>query len=117
MEKKFEMTFELVCEYAKEAFPPRTDLSKAKDYTKTYWDLPYSGRRVMALYEGEKRTLRGHDKPEVCWICVDEYAGVFSVPSRYIRQADMVCGFGFNPSGRQRLIDYFYDKQKEVNSL
>lgn len=113
MKEKFEMTFELVCDYAKQAFAPREGKSKAKDYTQTYWDLPYSGRRVMALYEGEKRTLRGHDEPEVCWICVDEYAGVFSVPSRYIRKADMLCGFGFNPSGRQRIIDYFYDKQKE----
>lgn len=115
MAERFELTFELVCDYAKQVFSPREDVSKAKDYTKTYWDLPYSGRRVMALYEGEKRTLRGHDKPEVCWICVDEYGGVFSVPSRYIRKADMVCGFGFFPAGRQRLIDYFYDRQKEAH--
>lgn len=112
MAEKFEMTFELVCEYARQAFPPREGESKAKDYTQTYWDLPYGGRRVMALYEGEKRTLRGHDKPEVCWICIDEYAGVFSVPSRYIRKADAVKGFGFFPAGRQQLIDYFYNKKR-----
>jgi hypothetical protein len=68
----------------------------------------------MALYEGEKRTLRGHDKPEVCWICIHGDGSVSSVPSRYFRTFMIEKkGFGFTQNGKQKIADYYNNKQEE----
>lgn len=108
-----EMTYELVEEYAKQERSPRTDVSRAKDMSHTFWELPWNGMNIMVLYEGERRTLRGHQKPEVCWICVNEYGDILSIAARHIRQANYKCGFGFNPIGRQKIIDYYYSKENK----
>lgn len=101
------ITFEDVCEYAKNAgFAPRGEESKAKDYTQTYWHNPWAHFNIMVLYEGEKRTLRGHEKPEVCWICIDCFGNIMSIPSRHIRMMDSICGFGLTAEGRDKIIKY-----------
>lgn len=112
------MTFDLVCDYAKQYYKPRPaeENSRAKDMTQTYWIRPWDNAKLMVLYEGERRQLKGRDKPEVCWICVDEYGNLTSTPSRHFRLMGCSCGFGFNDTGRQAIIDYYYNKNNK-NSI
>ena len=111
-----EMTFELVCDYAKQYFAPRPaeEKSRAKNMTQTYWKTPWGYEKIMVLYEGERRQLKGRNKPEVCWICVDEYGNLKSYPSRYFRMMESRCGFGFNDIGRQAIINYYYEKKQHI---
>lgn len=104
---KYKITFEDVCEYAKSVgFAPRGEESRAKDYTQTYWHNPWGHFNLMVLYEGEKRILRGHDKPEVCWICIDGFGEVMSIPSRHIRMMNNICGFGLTTEGSDKILKY-----------
>lgn len=89
------MTFEKVCKYAQQFYSPRMDKSRSKDITQTFWQYPW-GTKIMVLYEGQRRTLRGHDKPEVCWICIDNSGKVSSLASRNIRKMKQIAGFRFN---------------------
>ena len=89
------MRFETVENYAKQFYSPRLDKSRAKDMTKTFWQYPW-GTTIMVLYEGEKRTLRGKQKPEVCWICIDNAGKVSSIAARHIRNMKQLAGFRFN---------------------
>lgn len=93
------LTFEEVVKYAEiKGYTHREEPSRAKDYTKTYWEYPWiPNTTIMALYEGEKRTLRGKKEPEVCWICISCYGNIMSVPSRHIRKMKELRGFGFLP--------------------
>ena len=104
----YNFTFEEVIKYAESlGWEHRGEPSKAKDYTMTFWRTPY-GETVMSLYEGEKRTLRGKDKPEVCWICIHADGSVSSLPSRYFRNYMVeTTGFKFSNEGRQRIADFY----------
>lgn len=97
--------FETVCRYGELNYKRREGPSRAKDYTQTYYWNHWQKCSIMALYEGEKRTLRGHDKPEVCWICIDQYGALHSIPSRHLRLMDQKCGFGFIPGVWEAMFD------------
>lgn len=121
------LTFEEVVKYAEmKGYAHREDQSRAKDYTKTYWEYPWRpNTTIMALYEGEKRTLRGKKEPEVCWICISCYGDIMSVPSRHIRKMNAVRGFGFMPEisdhikrtvngyDEPDILDYIINKEAE----
>lgn len=107
MEQK--LLFQDVCDYALwKGFEPRPieEKSRAKDYTQTYWKCPWDGSTLMALYEGVRRTLRGFEKPEVCWVCIDPYGNIRSIPSRHIRMMGPMCGFGFTDDARNEILKY-----------
>lgn len=102
MEKK--ITFEDVVRYAELCGKAhRSDSSRAKDMSQLLLHNPYNNQNIMVLYEGERRTPRGHDKPEVCWICISPDGSLSSVPSRVLRQMGPSRGFGFWPKGREKL--------------
>lgn len=89
--------FDKICKAATLYYPPREDASKSHDwagfiYTNVWSD---SDMRYIVLYEGEKRTLRGHDKPEVCWIVIGENGQLQSVASRHLRKMRPADGFYF----------------------
>lgn len=92
-----ERNFDTVCRYGELRYNRREGPSKAKDLSCTYYYNHWKQVNIMALFEGEKRTLRGHDKPEVCWICIDEFGELSSIPARHLRMMDSICGFGFVP--------------------
>lgn len=103
MEKK--ITFKQLCDYAMaKGYTPRQDPSKAKDYTQYYFAM--YNQIYMALYQGERRIIRGHDKPEVCWICIDYNGKLYSIPSRTIRSSPMLCGFGLSDEAKDNICDF-----------
>ena len=110
----YSFTFDDIVKYAEAlGWEHRGEPSRAKDYTMTFWEEPMSHSVIMALYEGERRTLRGKDKPEVCWICIHGDGSISSVPSRYFqRYYTEKKGFYFTQTGKQKLADYF-TKQEE----
>lgn len=84
MEQK--LTFEDVVRYAELCGKKhREEASRAKDMAGLILNYPYNSKTIMVLYEGERRTVRGHDKPEVCWICVCPDGSLISVPARNLR--------------------------------
>lgn len=101
-----ELTFDDVVKYAElKGYAHREEPSKAKDYTQTFWDYPWRpNTTIMALYEGERRTLRGKKEPEVCWICISCYGDIISVPSRHIRKMCEKRGFSFLPDVKDHII-------------
>lgn len=113
----YNFTFDEIVKYAESlGWKHRGEPSRAKDYTKTFWQTPY-GEVIMALYEGERRTLRGHDKPEVCWICIHSDGSVSSLPSRYFqRYMTEKRGFRFSEYGKQTLAD-FYNNEGGNNNV
>lgn len=114
----YDFTFEDVVEYAEAlGYEHRGEPSKAKDYTMTFWQTPY-GETMMSLYEGKKRTLRGKDKPEVCWVCIHDDGSVSSVPSRHFRTYLIERrGFSFTQTGKQRLANYFTRQEEDILCL
>lgn len=84
-----------LCDYAllDRGYPARAkeEKSRAKDMTGQILNL--FGSNYLVLYEGERRILRGHDKPEVCWICVSEDGKVTSIAARHLRKGTPVSGF------------------------
>lgn len=102
----YNFTFEEVVRCAEtQGYEHRGEPSRAHDYTQTYWRT-FNNNSVMVLYEGKKRKLRGHDKEEVCWICVYEDGSFGSVPSRYFRKHFIeLAGFDLNNAGKQVIAD------------
>lgn len=88
-------TFETVCEYAQLMFKKREGESRSTDFAHQYFLNPWTQSNILVLYEGEKRTLQGHKEPEVCWICIDCYGKVSSIPSRHLRKMMPLPGFKF----------------------
>ena len=110
--------FRVLCDYAKsQGFAARNEESKAKDYTQHYFSM--YNQIYMSLYEGEKRTLRGHDKPEVCWICIDYNGKISSIPSRTIRTATQIRGFGLSDTAKEDILDFmgYTRRHNELNNL
>ena len=110
--------FRILCEYAKDkGFAARNEESKAKDYTQHYFCM--YNQIYMALYEGERRIVRGHDKPEVCWICIDYNGDLHSIPSRTIRTSTQLRGFGLYGPAKEKILEYmgYTRKHNELNNL
>lgn len=106
--------YELLCEFARlRGFAPRQDKSRATDHTLDFRYNHWTHTLLMPLYEGEKRTLQGRDKPEVCWVCIDEWGGITSVPSRHLRTMDKRKGFGFVMYEAWDRIKEFIDYKKK----
>jgi hypothetical protein len=102
--------FELLCEFARlRGFAPRQGPSRATNHAGTFRYNHWSHATIMPLYEGEQRTLKGKEKPEVCWVCIDEYGGIASVPARHLRMMDKKPGFGFIMSETWERIKDFID--------
>ena len=102
------LTFDDVCHYAEWlGFKHRGEPSKSYDWTQTYFWNGWRNCHMMVLYEGEKRIVKGHTQPEVCWVCIDPNGKVLSVPSRHLRKMEQVKGFGFTDTGRGCLAEYF----------
>lgn len=101
-----ELTFEEIIKYAELlGYEHRDDISRAKDYTFTFWQTP-NYDKIMVLYEGQRRILRGHIEPEVCWICLHQDGFVSSVPSRYFRRFYIqLKGFPLTQEGKQKIAD------------
>ena len=103
MEQK--LTFANVCRYAEICGRShRQEASRAKDMAQLYLYMPWGNKTIMVLYEGERRVVRGHDKPEVCWICVGPDAELMSIPSRTLRMMTPRPGFGFWERGRDKVF-------------
>lgn len=116
MERK--ISFNTLCKYAQaKGYTARTEPNTAKDYTKYYFTM--YNQIYMSLYQGERRTLRGHDKPEVCWICVDYNGQLCSVPSRQIRTSTMIRGFSLSERAKEEIAQYMGITRKceELNKL
>lgn len=112
------ITFNVLCKYAQEmGYTPRTEPNRAKDYTQYYFAM--YNQTYMSLYQGERRTLRGHDKPEVCWVCIDYNGRLHSVPSRHIRTATMIRGFSLSERAKEEIARYMGITRKceELNKL
>lgn len=99
-------------DYAKEkGYPERKDKSKrVKDMTGRMFVTFF--QTVIVLYEGEKRIVRGHDKPEVCWICMAEDGKIMSIPARQLRAATKATGFCLWNNIRRELI-----KRRDIYGL
>ena len=110
----YNFTFEEIVYYAEQnGYEHRGEPSRAKDFTFTFWMSPWSGEVIMVLYEGERRILRGHETPEVCWICIYPDGSVGSIPSRYLRRHYIQQkGFAFSHIGKQRIADFYKEDNK-----
>lgn len=102
----YNFTFEEAIRYAELlGYEHRGEPSRAKDYTYTFWQTPHYDK-LMVLYEGKKRILRGHNEPEVCWICLHQDGSVSSVPSRYFRKNyTQIQGIPLYQDGKQKMAD------------
>lgn len=88
------LTFEQVVEYAeKVGCEHRGEPSRATNYTQHYFRNHWMQMNMMVLYEAPRRTLKGHDKPEVCWWCITPNGHLHSIPSRHLRMMDEIRGF------------------------
>ena len=112
------LSFPLLCRYAQAmGYTARTEPNSAKDYTQHYFTM--YNQIYMALYQGERRTLRGHDKPEVCWVCIDYNGELHSVPSRQIRTSTTIRGFVLSNRAKTEIERYMgiTRKREEINKL
>lgn len=99
------LTFQDVCDYAEKiGCGHRQGVSRAKNYAGQFFYHHWLHRVVMALYEAPKRTIKGHNKPEVCWWCLDSAGNVHNVPSRHLRTMDVAKGLGIWTSGYDTII-------------
>lgn len=89
--------FDEVCRAAQSIMPKRMTASKATDWTgyiyRNIWSD--SDMRYIVLYEAEKRIVKGHTQPEVCWAVIAESGQLFSVPARHLRRMEEKSGFAF----------------------
>jgi hypothetical protein len=110
MEEK-RLSFDEIVKYAELlGFEHRGEPSRAVDFTYTFWMTPHYDR-LMVLYEGKKRVVRGRSKAEVCWICIHKDGKVSSVPSRHIRQFyTNMPGFPLTDEAKEKI----YNKLKEA---
>ena len=100
-----ELTFEDVIHYAEKiGCLHRGEPSKATDYTHRYFYNHWIRQYMMALYEAPKRTLRGHDKPEVCWWCLSSDGHIQNVPSRHLRMMDEKKGMPLWDEGYDMIV-------------
>lgn len=100
------LTFEDVCLYAEKlGCGHREGPSKAKNVAGQFFYNHWTHRIIMPLYEGPKRTIKGKNKPEVCWWCLDSAGNVSSVPSRYLRMMDAAKGLAIWNSGYDIIIN------------
>lgn len=112
------ITFPQIIRYAEaKGYEHRGEPSRAKDYTQYYFTQ--YGQIYMALYEGPRRILRGHDKPEVCWWCIDHNGKIVSLPSRSIRTSDYISGFGLTDKAKEEIFTFLgiNRKSKELSQL
>ena len=110
----YERNFETVCKYANLRYKPRQGESRATDMSHKYFYNHWKHTRIMVLYEGDKRILKGHDTAEVCWICINEYGGVDSIPARHLRMMEEKPGFSFVNgvwSEMISLLEWYYNRQ------
>lgn len=113
MEEK--LTFEEVCRYAElEGYEHREGPSRAKDMTQLYVKAPWNGRIFMVLYEAPKRTLKGHDEPEVCWWVIGCHGDIHSEASRNIRRMKLERGFSFTDEANEHIKKYIRGGQHNV---
>lgn len=102
---KPKLTFEDVCYYAELCgCEHREEPSKAKDYTGQFFKSPWANKTVMVLYEAPRRTLRGHDKPEVCWWVIDSFGIMENVPARHIRMMTPARGLSIADVGYEKIF-------------
>lgn len=105
------LTFEDVCRYAEKiGCLHREGPSKATDYTQHYFRNHWINQSIMVLYEAPRRTLKGHDKPEVCWWCISSDGRIHSIPSRHLRMMDEIRGMSIWEEGADMII-------KELNNI
>lgn len=58
--------------------------------------------------------MRGHDKPEVCWVCIDYNGKLYSIPSRTIRSSPMICGFALSDEAKHDIFQFLgLDRKKQ----
>lgn len=110
MEEK-RLSFDEIVKYAELlGFEHRGEPSRAVDFTYTFWMTPHYDR-LMVLYEGKKRIVRGRSKAEVCWVCIHKDGKVSSIPSRYFRQFyTNMPGFPLTDEAKEKI----YTKLKEA---
>lgn len=107
------ITMAEVIDYARldKGFTKREGKSRAKDLQGKMYR--FYGKDLLVLYEGDKRVLRGHDKPEVCWICIDCFGCVQSIAARHLRHCDPCSSFCFCDFMREEFLRRREAKQKE----
>lgn len=100
-------TFETVCEYAELKYNRRSDPSKAKDMSHTYFTNPWANDKAhhMVLFEGEKQIAKRRTEPEVYWVVIDETGRVRKMPARNIRQMTPIPGFAFLDGVWERMFE------------
>lgn len=99
------LTFDGVCEYAEKlGCAHRQGVSKATNHAGRFFYNHWQRRTIMALYEAPKRTLKGKDKPEVCWWCIDSAGNISNVPARHLRTMDVVKGLAIWDVGYDKII-------------
>lgn len=102
---EYKITFNQIVKYAEGlGYEHREGPSRAKDYTQYYFRQ--YGQIYMVLYEGPRRVIRGHSKPEVCWWCIDHSGNIISLPARSIRTSDCICGFGLHEEAKKKIFTF-----------
>ena len=98
--------FEIVISWAEnQGYEHRPDPSRAKDLSGLYVRSPWANKNYLVLYEAPRRTLRGQDKPEVCWWVVDCFGEIHSEASRNIRRMELIRGFGFEKTVAEEIFE------------
>lgn len=99
------LSFEDVVRYAELCeCEHRGEPSKATDHTGKFFYNHWLGLDMVVLYEGPRRVLAGHDKPEVCWWCLCEDGGVRSIAARHLRMMDEKKGFVFYDRAYEMIV-------------
>ena len=107
------LTFEDVCIYAEKlGCAHREGVSKAKNHAGQFFYNHWTHRIIMPLYEGPKRAIKGKEKPEVCWWCLDSAGNISNVPSRYLRIMDAAKGLAIWTSGYDKIINIINKEAK-----
>ena len=108
--------FKDICAYVKaqgEKYKEREKKdTRVKDMTGNKYKF-YDGSNLIVLYEGEKRTFRGHLKPQVNWVCISETGHIVTLQSEVLKKLHEVYYFSFCDSVRRTINKWLNEHQSK----
>lgn len=112
------ISFQEVVKYAEmRGCPHREGVSKAADFTQTYFFHHWKSVPIMVLYEAPKRIVGNRTEPEVCWWVIGPDGDLFNVPSRNLRQMDRRPGFGLTERGFTKVMKTLNNIEEDYENV
>ena len=106
--------FEELCEFVKanSKYEERQKKdTRVKDLTGNLYYF-YDTTKMIVLYEGEKRTFRGHLKPQVNWVGITESGKIVNFQAELLRKFNEAYSFELWAGAREKVIKWLESEQK-----